>query len=142
MDNVVVDFASAFDKVDPNLLEKYKNDPDEIPGIFTLMDPIPGAIESVELLNKQYDIYFLSTAPWNNPSAWSDKLLWIQKYFPKIGCKKLILSHNKHLNMGDYLIDDRLANGAEQFKGTHLHFGQAGMECWEEVIKNLNYGRV
>ena len=137
MDNVVVDFASAFDKVDPVLLEKYKNDPDEIPGIFSLMDPMPGAIESVELLNKQYDIYFLSTAPWNNPSAWSDKLLWIQKYFPKIGCKKLILSHNKHLNMGDYLIDDRLANGAAQFKGTHLHFGQAGMEGWEEVLIKL-----
>ena len=142
MDNVVVDFASAFDKVDPVLLEKYKNDPDEIPGIFSLMNPMPGAIESIELLNKQYDIYFLSTAPWNNPSAWSDKLLWIQKYFPKIGCKKLILSHNKHLNMGDYLIDDRLANGADQFKGTHLHFGQAGMEGWKEVLKKLKNGRV
>jgi hypothetical protein len=27
------------------------------------------------------------------------------------------LSHNKHLNMGDYLIDDRTANGAGQFTG-------------------------
>ncbi len=40
MDNVLVDFRSAFPKVDPELLEKFKNDKDEIPGIFSLMDPM------------------------------------------------------------------------------------------------------
>jgi 5'-nucleotidase len=29
----------------------------------------------------------------------------------------LILSHHKHLNVGDYLIDDRTANGAGKFGG-------------------------
>jgi hypothetical protein len=36
---------------------------------------------------------------------------------------------------GDYLIDDRIANGVESFKGTHVHFGQPGFENWDKVIK-------
>ena len=50
MDNVLVDFRSAFPKVDPELLRKFENDKDEIPGIFSLMEPMHGAIESVTFL--------------------------------------------------------------------------------------------
>jgi hypothetical protein len=35
----------------------------------------------------------------------------------------IILSHNKHLNIGDYLIDDHTKNGVHRFTGEHLHFG-------------------
>ena len=28
----------------------------------------------------KYDVYILSSAPWKNPSAWSDKLEWVKKY--------------------------------------------------------------
>lgn len=77
MDNVLVDFPSGMAKVEPELLSKYK--PDEVPGIFALMDPMPGAIDAVEKLVKKYDVFILSTAPWNNPSAWSDKLEWVKK---------------------------------------------------------------
>jgi 5'(3')-deoxyribonucleotidase len=137
MDNVLVDFPSAFPKIDTATAEKYKDDMDEVPGIFSLMRPMPNAIESVEFLAKYFDIYILSTAPWENPSAWSDKLLWIKKYLPRIAYKRLILSHNKHLNMGDYLIDDRLANGADRFSGEHIHFGQEGFEDWKKVVNYL-----
>ena len=97
---------------------------DDVPGIFALMDPMPGAIEAFNELAKVYDTYILSTAPWNNPSAWEDKIEWVQKHLGDAAHKRLILSHNKHLNMGDYLIDDRLANGADKFQGEHIHFGQ------------------
>jgi 5'(3')-deoxyribonucleotidase len=104
MDNVIVDFTSTFPKIDKQVLEKYAND--EIPGIFSLMQLMPKAIEAVEFLENHFDMYILSTAPWENLSAWSDKLLWIKKYLPKVAWKKLILSHNKNLNSGDYLIDN------------------------------------
>ena len=32
------------------------------------------ALEAVRKLNEKYDCYILSTAPWRNPSAWSDKV--------------------------------------------------------------------
>ena len=137
MDNVLVDFPSAFPKLDSAVLSQYEDNMDEVDGIFSIMDPMDGAIDAVKFLSKHFDIYFLSTAPWDNPSAWTDKLLWIKKYFPQVGHKRLILSHNKHLNVGDYLIDDRLKNGADRFTGEHIHFGQEGFMNWSEVLVYL-----
>ena len=137
MDNVLVDFPSAFPRVDPQLLEEYADDKDEIPGIFALMDPLPGALEGFRALSKVYDTYILSTAPWENPSAWSDKLLWVKAHLGPEAHKRLILSHNKHLNAGDYLIDDRTANGAGQFEGEHIHFGQERFPNWDAVLAYL-----
>ena len=64
---------------------------------FQRWKPVDGAIEAYEELTKHFDVYILSTAPWNNPSAWTDKLLWVQKYLGDLARKRLILSHNKNL---------------------------------------------
>ena len=117
MDNVLVDFKSGINNLSEKDKKKYIDNYDEVPRIFSLMNPMPNAIESYQKLSKTYDTYILSTAPWNNPTAWSDKLLWVKRYLGKYAYKRLILSHNKNLNFGDYLIDDRLANGAGDFKG-------------------------
>ena len=120
-------------------LHKYSryNNYDEVPGIFSLMNPMPNAIESYQKLSKTYDTYILSTAPWNNPTAWSDKLLWVKRYLGKYAYKRLILSHNKNLNFGDYLIDDRLANGAGDFKGELIQFGSEKFKTWKDVLNYL-----
>lgn len=137
MDNVLVDFPSAFPKVDPKLLAKFEGKLDEIPGIFSLMDPLEGALEAHDILSRKFDTYLLSTAPWANSSAWADKNEWVKKYFGKSAYKRLILSHNKHLNLGDYLIDDRTANGAGQFRGEHIHFGSDRFPDWNSVLAYL-----
>jgi 5'(3')-deoxyribonucleotidase len=138
MDNVIVDFPSAFDKVSEEKKRKFKNDMDEIPGIFAKMDPMPGAIEAYEKLSKKYDTYILSTAPWENPSAWSNKLDWVKKHLGDVAYKRLILSHNKNLNKGDYLIDDRPNNGAKYFEGEWLHFGEGNrFPDWNAILKYL-----
>jgi len=137
MDNVLVDFTSAFDKLDQNILDEYEDNRDDIPGIFSLMTPMHGAIDAFNKLALVYDVYILSTAPWNNPSAWSDKLLWVKKYLGDNAHKRLIISHNKNLNQGDYLIDDRLKNGVDKFKGEHIYFGQNKFKTWAEVISYL-----
>lgn len=114
---------------------------DEAPGVFALMKPMDGAIEAVRKLVKQYDVYVLSTAPWLNSTAWSDNVLWIQKYFGEgensLLYKRLIISHHKNLNSGAYLIDDRTKNGAELFKGEHIHFGTQHFPDWNSVLEYL-----
>ena len=84
------------------------------------MLPIDGAIEAYKELNN-ISMFIFCPLPLNNPSAWTDKLLWVKKHLGALAYKRLILSHNKNLNSGDFLIDDRL-NGAGQFKGEHIHF--------------------
>lgn len=137
MDNVLVDFPAGLKKLDPEIKAKYKDDPDEIPGFFGDLPPKPGAIEAFKKLSQQYDVYILSTAPWKNPSAWIDKLRWVQQHLPEAAYKRLILSHNKHLNRGDYLIDDRKANGAADFAGEHIHFGESPYHDWDDVLAYL-----
>ena len=141
MDNVLVDFQSGIDSLTEKQKQAFSDDLDNVPGIFSKMKPYKGAIEAYEELSKHYDVYILSTAPWQNPSAWSEKLEWVQKYLGDLACKKLILSHNKNLNIGDYLIDDRLANGASEFKGEHIHFGKKPFTDWGSVLSYLVEGK-
>ncbi len=137
MDNVLVDFRSAFSKISQETLDKYKDNEDEIPGIFRLMDPIEGAIESFQTLSQYFDTYILSTSPWENPTAGSDKVAWVKKHIGKTAHKRLILSHHKNLNRGDYIIDDRTARGVDQFEGEHIHFGQGNFRTWDDVMRYL-----
>jgi len=137
MDNVLVDFSSGIAKIPKPLQVKYKGRIDEVPGIFSLMKPLSGAICSYEKLSGKYDTYILSTAPWENASSWSDKNLWVRKYLGEIAYKRLILTHHKNLNSGDYLIDDRNANGVEIFKGEHIMYGSKKYPNWEAVCKYL-----
>lgn len=107
-------------------------------GFFSLLAPIGGAIKAVKTLAKHYDVFILSTAPWKNPSAWSDKRTWITKHFHGIFYKKIILTHRKDLVVGDYLIDDRSRNGASEFSGEWIHFGSERFPDWDSVISYLS----
>jgi 5'(3')-deoxyribonucleotidase len=137
MDNVLVNFQSGIDKLHDVELKHFEGKLDEVPGIFGLMEPVDGAIESYHKLNEVYDCYILSTAPWNNPSAWIDKLFWVKEYLGEVAHKRLILTHNKNLNKGDYLIDDRTKNGAGEFEGEHIHFLTERFPNWDSVINYL-----
>ncbi len=136
MDNVLVDFPSAFKKIDQETLDNYTHK-DNIPNIFSKMDPMENAIEAFKFLHENFELYILSTAPWGNPTAWSDKLLWVKKYLGDIAEKKLILSHHKNLNKGDFLIDDRKKNGADKFSGELIQFGTNQFPNWTSVIEYM-----
>lgn len=141
MDNVLVDFPSAFPHLSEDVLGRYQGKLDEVPGIFSLMQPLPGALEAFSILAGLFNTYILSTAPWKNPSAWSDKLLWVQRHLGKKAHKRLILSHHKDLNRGDFLVDDRKNNGAGDFSGELILFGSEQFPSWGEVMEYLR-GRV
>jgi len=156
MDNVIVDFKSGIRRLAPEVLANQEaiagldengepRDLDDVQGIFSLMDPMAGAVESIFELSAVFDLYVLSTSPWNNPSAWSDKLTWIQCYFGSSEesplYKRLILTHHKNLNAGHFLVDDRVKNGAFEFGARpgseHIHFGSSGFEGWAQVREYL-----
>ena len=137
MDNVLVDFSSGIEMIPEHIQVEYQGRIDEVPGIFSHMKPIIGAISSFERLSNQYETYILSTAPWENSSAWSDKNLWVRRYLGEIAYKKLILTHHKNLNLGDFLIDDRVANGANLFRGKHIMFGSTEYPNWKAICNYL-----
>ena len=137
MDGVLVNFESGVEKLSDEVKEQYKGRLDEVPGIFALMDPIPGAREAVRLLAKYYDVYILSTSPWNNPTAASDKIEWVKKHMNEIFHKRVILTHRKELCQGDYLIDDRGKNGTSEFNGEWIHIGSKEFPDMDAVLSYL-----
>jgi 5'(3')-deoxyribonucleotidase len=137
MDNVLVDFKSGIQKLTHQQLIEFEERYDEVPGIFGLMDPMENAIESFVLLSRHCNAYILSTSPWNNDTAASDKVRWVKKHLGEAAHKRLILSHHKQLNKGDFLIDDRTANGAGDFEGEHIHFGTPDFPDWKSVCRYL-----
>ena len=168
LDNTLVDFQTGIDRVPKVKASKHQDEKgevawDEVEGIFGLMEPMPGAIEAVKELKENFELFILSTAPWKNPSAWSDKLEWVNNHFSDITRvnekgetvgifhKRLILTHRKDLLFrgNEYLIDDRPNNGAEAFGDHWIKFGPEGenvinhlseeqkRQCWKDAVAEL-----
>jgi len=149
MDGVLVDTTSAINRLfreNPDLYQKYKHYPDRIPHLFEVGEPIDGAIRAVNLLyqTQKYDMFIATSAPWRNPNAANHKKRWIENYFGDMFYKRMFITHRKDLLMGDYLIDDRLKNGAGEFGGKLIRFGWDYEEQrwneypnWDSVLKIL-----
>jgi len=137
MDGVLVDYPSGIAQLSQETQKEYEGRLYAVPGVLSLMKPLEGALDAFETLSKVYDSYILSTPPWDNTSAWSDKHQWVKKHLGVSARKRLILSQHKHLNLGDYLIDDRTVNGAAEFHGQHIHFGTKRFPDWKSVLEYL-----
>jgi 5'(3')-deoxyribonucleotidase len=137
MDNCLVDFNTGISKLNDREIQEYNGRYDEHPYIFSYMEPMKDAIIAFNKLSEVYDCYILSTAPWGNPNAWLQKREWVEKYLGNSAYKRLILSHHKNLNVGDYLIDDRTKNGAGEFTGELIQFGKGDFTSWKIVMDYL-----
>jgi len=149
MDGVLVDLSKAIDiamEKNPSYKSEYRDSPDLIPDIFKDPPPVSGAIQAVLELEKsgKYDLFIATTASWDNENAAKHKIDWIKKYFNNVFRKKVIITHRKDQLIGDYLIDDREANGAIKFKGELLQFGWAyekqewnRYKNWDDILDKL-----
>jgi len=84
MDNVLVDFPHGIECLSDEDKTSYKDNYDECPNIFSLMRPMPDAIESYRILHENFDTYILSTSPWKNlPPGYTNsngcKNIWVWK---------------------------------------------------------------
>lgn len=133
MDGVVANFDKRRTELGITTRDEWKNW--KVPEkFFCELEPIEGAIESVKALKKYYEVYFLSTPQWSNPFCWMEKRLWVEQHFGESMFKRLILSHNKGLLKGDYLVDDIVHEG---FEGEHIHFGTERFPDWNSVYEYL-----
>ena len=142
MDGVLVDLQREINNwVDnhPTIAHIYKGYEDKIPGIFRNPPPIEGAISAVYKLHMsgKYDMFIATAAPWGNPESSSDKRYWLETHFRDLFKKRMFVTHRKDMLMGDYLIDDRTANGAGEFRGELIQFGTGKFPDWDSVLTYL-----
>jgi len=95
-------------------------------------DPVYGYLENPK------ELIFVDMDGVLNPSSYTDKRLWVEKYLGEKAYKRLIISNDKSLFSGKALIDDRTKYGVTKFKGEHIHFGSDKFPDWNSVLKYLD----
>jgi len=143
MDGVIACFETGVKAIEPEIIWDREN-VDRVceanPRVFLTLPEIKGAKEALNNLKDHFDIYFASVPMWNVPESWMDKRIYIHENYPWAE-KKLILTHNKGILKGDFIIDDRLVHGVDEFEGEHLHFGTEKFPDWKTIEKYLLNGR-
>ena len=139
MDDVLCDFSNTYQKA---LLDNPKiKYPQSQYGFFRNLEPIKDSLEVVKYLNsvEYFTIYILTAPSIKNPLCYIEKRLWIEDNFGLEMVKKLIISPNKGLNKGDYLIDDNeFGKGQENFEGKLIHFGSEEFINWKQILEYFN----
>ena len=81
MDGVLADFKSALTKISPELIDEFAGQHDNIPGIFSLMEPVLGAIEAVYALKDKIRFIHFIFFSVGKSDGLGDKLAWGEKIF-------------------------------------------------------------
>lgn len=84
--------------------------------------PMPNSIEVLEKINLTHDLYIVSAAV-EFPLSLLEKVKWLNKYFPFISWKQIILCGSKEPITGDVMIDDHFRN-LDPFQGQTILFNQ------------------
>jgi len=136
MDDVLCDFMGSYKahiKACPEM--KY---PQAQIDFFRNLEPLSGAVEAFRKLTelKDSEVYILSAPSEHNPLSYMEKRIWVENHLGFEAVKKLILSPNKALLKGDYLIDDYTeGKGQENFEGKLINFGSDEFPDWDSVLK-------
>ncbi|MEO1653977.1 MAG: hypothetical protein AAFU64_10555 [Bacteroidota bacterium] len=106
-------------------------------GFFQNLSLMPQALDSFHFLSQQeiFEVYILTAPSIRNPQSYTEKRLWVEEHLGFEMVNRLIISPNKGLSKGDYLIDDHInGRGQEGFEGKLIHFGSADFPDWLAVM--------
>jgi len=92
------------------------------PGFFRQAPLIAGGRETLEELNRRYELYIVSAAT-EFPLSLAEKVEWLGEHFPFIPWQRIVLCGSKEIVSGDIMIDDHFKN-LDLFKGRRLLFTQ------------------
>lgn len=138
MDGVLCDYDAAFKRLYNTETCQF---PQKVPGFFKTLDPMPGAIEGINALAGDYDVYILTAPSVKNPHCWTEKAQWVEQHLGKSWLNKLIITKQKGLLHSEtertYLIDDHNIKGGRDlfFDAGHLFWFKGEDACWLKVKK-------
>ncbi|SDC36551.1 5'(3')-deoxyribonucleotidase [Niabella drilacis] len=92
------------------------------PGFFLEAPVMPGSVEVMAHLNRQYEVYIVSSAM-EFPLSLYEKYRWLQQHFPFLSWEQLVLCGSKKVVHGDIMLDDHFKN-LDHFGGRTLLYSQ------------------
>lgn len=93
-------------------------------GFFLSIKPINGAIEALKEMKKEGHTVFIVTSPLsNNDHCVPEKYKWVENHLGKEWTRNLIITKDKTVVSGDYLIDDKPSViGVSKPSWEHIYF--------------------
>ena len=135
MDGVLCDFYGAAKKaLQDNPKQQF---PQSQWGFFLNLKPLPGAIESFKLLSEHFDVWVLTRPSYMNINCYSEKAYWIMENLGLEALKKTIMSCDKSIVKGSYLIDDQNNAKQSEFDGIWIKFGDDMCPNWRYTVKYI-----
>ena len=110
------DWKKEADVLPDGRLRKYVTSKD----FFRDVPVMEGAVEAVQSLMKNYEVYIVSAAM-EFPFSLPEKKAWLEDHFPFISWTHIIFCGDKSVIGTDYMIDDHLRN-LDSFRGKALMF--------------------
>ena len=107
-------------------MERFPDHHDEVyqftfrKNFFRTMQVNENSQEVVKQLNKQYELFIVSSAM-EFPNSLSEKFEWLGEHFSFLHWKQFVFCGSKTVVHGDYMIDD-LPHNLEKFNGEKLIF--------------------
>jgi len=121
MDGVLCQFRKRFkEEIKRNPTIKF---PQATYGFFTSLEPhlTMGALYKALDKQEKLQVHILTAPSYLNPLCYTEKRVWVEKYFGLEAAEKMIISGYKNLLKGDYLIDDcPSGKGQDKFEGKLL----------------------
>lgn len=100
-------------------------------GFFENLELIPDARKAICTLEWMgHEVWFLTRPSIKNPLCYTEKRNWVEKHFGLPMVDRLIISPNKTLLRGDFLIDDQHWD----FAGGLIRFGSEPFPDWASIV--------
>lgn len=97
--------------------------------------PLPSMLKAYRTLAEAYDIFLVASAPTNNTAHARQMQEWAFENIGVAAYNRLILTNQKNLLYGDYLIDSLADNASEGFMGARIAFGSDQFKTWDAVME-------
>lgn len=153
MDGVLADFYTQFQRLEQEETGNYislesiygKLEADAFPhfdkhvrseGFFRTAPLVEGSREGLKYLNDKYKVLLVSSAT-EFPRSLTEKMEWMNEFFPFISWKQVILCGEKSVIKGDIMVDDHAKN-LDYFDGQRILFTQPH----NIYLQNDSYQRV
>ena len=134
MDDVLCQYSAAYAQAEATRPEVHY--PQSEAGFFQNLEPMPGGVEAMNWLDENCRVYILTAPSMMNPLSYTEKRIWVEEHLGYYFVKRLIISPNKGLLKGDFLIDDHVeGRGQQYFEGALLQFGSAEYPDWGSVLE-------
>jgi 5'-nucleotidase len=112
----------------PELKERIEAIP-RLNGFYASLPLIRGAVEGIEKLAESNDVWICTSPKVDNPYCASEKFEWIRRFLREKWVRRTIITKDKTVVKGDYLIDDK-----PNIQGEYV-------PEWEQIVYDHPYNR-